>query len=176
MSRLLVPLLLVATVAGAGYFAWTRNQNRTGYPAPDFELSDLNGRTHRLSEYRGQVVFLNLWATWCPPCREEIPSMDRLYRRFSSQGLVMLAVSEDTSPPETIAAFAREIGATFPILHDSQGRLPTVYGVTGYPETFIIDRAGNIIQHIVGPEDWDSAAATDYFTKLLARPETTAAQ
>ena len=169
MSRRLIPILVLAVGIGlAGLFAWQQSSHRTGFPAPDFALPDLSGRLHQLSDYQGRIVFLNLWATWCPPCREEMPGMEKLYRRFSSQGLVMLAVSEDGGDFSAVEPFARQVGATFPILLDREGTLPPRLGITGYPETFVIDRDGSILQHIVGPEDWDSPASFEYFGKLLS--------
>lgn len=138
----------------------------TGYAAVDFTLPDLSGTPVTLSDLRGKIVFLNLWATWCAPCRAEMPSMQALYERFKGRDFTMIAVSEDTNA-EDVAAFAKELKLTFPILLDTSNRLPGRFGVTGYPETFIIDRDGRVIEHFVGPENWMSPRAIAYFEKLL---------
>lgn len=167
MSRWIPPLLLLGALVGTfAFFQQRSSTGRAGFPAPDFALRDLQGRTVRLSDYRGKIVFLNLWATWCPPCREEMPSMERLSRKLQGRDFVMLAVSEDEDP-STVRGFVEQMKLSFPVLLDSQGTLPSRYGVTGYPETFVIDRGGSVIQHVIGPEDWDSQAALQYFTKLL---------
>ena len=145
--------------AGAGGHA--------GFPAPDFSLPDLNGRVQRLSDFRGKIIFLNVWATWCPPCRMEMPSMERLYRQFKDRDFVMLAVSQDAEGATPVRSLVDELGITFPILLDPEAAVSHRYGVTGYPETFVIDRSGKVIEHFIGPEDWTSARSYRYFTDLL---------
>ena len=170
MKRWLLPFgFLIAALSAAFYYEQRQANGRAGFPAPDFSLVDLNGRPQRLADYRGKVVFLNVWATWCAPCRMEMPSMETLHRRMAGTDFVMLAVSEDEDGRTTVQKFADEFGLSFPILLDQQGVIPPRYGVTGYPETFVIDRDGRVIQHTIGPEDWDSDAVVDYFTRLLAR-------
>jgi cytochrome c biogenesis protein CcmG/thiol:disulfide interchange protein DsbE len=169
MKRWVIP---VAALGVALVVAFSLQQQhasrRVGFPAPDFALRDLSGRVYRLSDFRGQVVFLNIWATWCPPCREEMPSMERLYRRFSGQDFAMLAVSVDTAGAEVVHRFAEQVGITFPILLDPEAGVAERYGVTGFPETFVIDRSGQVIHHTIGPERWDSEAVYQYFAHLLA--------
>jgi peroxiredoxin len=168
VKRFLIPALALAVVIGA--VAWlevSQQKPRTGYEAPDFSLPDLSGATHRLSEYRGKVVFLNLWATWCPPCRMEMPAMERLHQRMQGRDFVLLAVSEDEGGLQAVAPFVGELGLTFQVLLDPQGSVSPRYGVTGYPETFIIDRNGHVVQHVIGPEEWDSDAMVRYFLALL---------
>lgn len=175
MRRWLLPVsFLLVALALVGWLQWVQGRSRSGFPAPDFTLPDLEGRLHSLSSLRGSVVFLNLWATWCPPCRTEMPSMEELHRRLKDKGLVVLAVSEDTDVA-AVAAFARELGLSFPVLLDPDGRLPPRYGITGYPETFIIDREGNVLKHHVGPADWASPESLRYFTALLEQPAQQAA-
>jgi len=139
------------------------------YPAPNFALVDLSGNTHRLSDFRGKVVFLNLWTTWCPPCRMEMPAMQALYRRMKGRDFVMLAVSSDEDGARAVAPFVKELGLSFPVLLDPAGRVSARYGISGYPETFVISREGDIIKHFIGPADWQSPAMETYFLKLLAR-------
>ena len=167
MKRWALPLgFLIVAMGVAFYYQQHQASGRAGFPAPDFTLTDLSGRPHRLSELRGKLVFLNLWATWCPPCRDEMPSMEALFRRFKDRDFVMLAVSEDDDA-SAVRPFVAEMALSFPVLLDPKGMLPPRYGVTGYPETFIVDRTGQVIQHLIGPEDWDSPKAFAYFTRLL---------
>lgn len=121
--------------------------------APDFVAQDLKGQAVRLSQHRGKVVFLNLWTTWCPPCREEMPAMKRLAKKLAGEGFVMIAVSEDDEAGK-VQAFVDEMNIDFPVLIDSTGSVGRQYGITGYPETFIIDRAGKQVARYIGPRDW----------------------
>lgn len=136
--------------------------------AADFVATDLAGNAVRLSALRGKVVVLNLWATWCPPCREEMPSMERLYRRFKDRDFVLLAVSEDEDGRKAVEPFVRDGGFTFPVLLDPERQVGAKYGVWGYPETFIIDRAGMVAERVIGPRDWASQASTDQIERLLS--------
>jgi cytochrome c-type biogenesis protein len=124
-------------------------------PSEDFTLELLGGGESALSEHRGKVVFLNFWATWCPPCREEMPSMQTLYDELADEGLEILAVNvlEDV---DTAQAFIDEQGFTYPVLMDTNGRVMLRYGVRAYPTTYIIDRDGNVIGVRPGFHDWGS--------------------
>lgn len=163
-----VGFLLIA-LGAAFYYQQIQASGRAGFPAPDFVLKDLRGGTHRLSDFRGKIVFLNVWATWCPPCRMEMPSMEQLHRRLSGKDFVMLAVSEDEDGSATVQSFIDKLGITFPVLIDPEGVVPSRYGVTGYPETFVIDREGRVIQHTIGPDNWNSESSYRYFSALLQR-------
>lgn len=176
MRRWVPPLIVLSLALGAAlYSQQMRSATRSGYPAPDFALLDLSGREYRLSDLRGKIVFLNVWATWCPPCREEMPSMERLHRSLAGRDFVMLAISEDAQGRQVVEPFVRQLGLTFPVLLDPDGFIPKRYGVTGYPETFVIDRAGRIVQHLIGPEDWGSEQVLEYFRRLLDQPQEAAA-
>jgi cytochrome c biogenesis protein CcmG/thiol:disulfide interchange protein DsbE len=122
-----------------------------------------------LADYKGQVVLLNVWATWCAPCRVEMPSMEALHRDFGSKGLRVVAVSVDqiAGPPQ-IREFARELGLTFEILHDSAQHIVRAYHVHGYPQSFVIGRDGTIRRKWIGAEDWNSASNRALMTALLA--------
>lgn len=124
-----------------------------GMQAPDFILPDLKGQMKSLSNYKGKVVFLNFWATWCKPCREEMPSMQELYTALMGKNFEILAVSIDKGKPE-VEKFVKEYGLTFPILHDRKSKVKEVYKTTGVPETFIIDQNGMIAEKVMGPRDW----------------------
>jgi len=137
-----------------------------GIDSNDFTLQLLNGGNVTLSSYKGKVVLLNFWATWCPPCREEMPSMETLYQRYKSQGLEILAVDlrEDEN---TIRQFIQRYGYTFPILLDSNGWIGNVYGVQAIPTSFIVNRDGKIIGRVVGSIYWDTPQVFALIEALL---------
>jgi len=123
-------------------------------PAPIFELVDLNDQVRSLKDYRGKVVAVNFWATWCPPCRKELPSMQRAYKALKDKGFVILAVNvgEDW---DTVAPFLANFSLEFPVLFDEKSSVISQYGVLGLPTTFILDREGNVTHRISGGRDWD---------------------
>jgi peroxiredoxin len=134
--------------------------------APSFALKDLSGKEVKLEDYRGKLIFLNFWATWCPPCRQEMPSMERLYTEFKDRGFTMLAVDlrEGTGK---VKAFKEKFKLSFPILLDSDGRVGLMYGVRSIPTTYLIDREGNMIGGALGARDWASKEAFEFFEHLL---------
>jgi len=123
-----------------------------------FTLKKADGGTFQLSEHRGQVVFINFWATWCPPCQEEMPAMERLFQRSRKADLVMLAVSVDTDP-KVVARFLNEQRFTFTVGLDPTMRLADAYGVRALPASFIVDRRGRLAAFAFGPRRWDDGAA-----------------
>jgi thiol-disulfide isomerase/thioredoxin len=133
-------------------------------PAPDFSLSTLEGQIVTLSALRGRVVFLNFWATWCPPCREGMPSIERLHLR--AQGLVVLAVDVDESP-ERVAKFVKDFRLGFPVRLDAGSHVFSSYGAPGLPTTILIDRKGRVIGGALGPRDWASNAGRALMRTLL---------
>ncbi|MFQ5897696.1 MAG: redoxin domain-containing protein [Candidatus Methylomirabilia bacterium] len=135
-------------------------------PAPDFTLSTLDGRTAALSDFSGKIVFLNFWTTWCPACRAEMPSMERLWSQFRSKGLVILAVDMEESKGR-VKGFVEEHGLTFPTLLDSDGKVSARYGIRFIPTTFVLDRSGRIIARVIGPKDWSGPPAQRLFASLL---------
>lgn len=132
-----------------------------------FTVPTPDGRSLRLADYRGKVVFLNFWATWCPPCKEEMPAMERLYQRFKDQGFVVLAVSIDAEGAPVVIPFVKEHKLTFPIGLDQKMELASRYGVTGLPSTFLVNKKGNLAALAVGPREWDSKAAHTLIEFLL---------
>lgn len=172
MSRSFAPIALLLAVLGAvAGLQYLHRPPNIGYEAADFTLPDLQGKPVRLSDFRGKVVFLNFWATWCPPCRMEMPNMEGLYKQLAPRDFVMLAVAEDEGGAAAVGPFVRELGLSFPVLLDPEATLSPRYGATGYPETFIIDRNGRVVNHTIGPEDWDSKEMVAYFEQLLAAPD-----
>jgi peroxiredoxin len=123
--------------------------------ADDFSGPLLDGTTFRLADHRGQVVFLNFWATWCPPCREEMPAMERLWRAQRATGLVMVAVSVDADP-KVVAPFIAEHDLTFPIVLDPGMEIANLYQVRALPSSFIIDPDGMMAALALGPRQWDN--------------------
>lgn len=170
MKRILPFAILAVVVALALGLQSLQRTHAGGYEAADFEFPDLAGQTHRLSDHRGKVVFLNVWATWCPPCIAEMPSIEALHRRFRNDDLVVLAVSEDAGGVDVVRPLVERLGVTFPVLLDTEATLAPRYGVTGYPETFVIGRDGRVIEHFIGPTDWVSPARINYFQTLLRQP------
>jgi peroxiredoxin len=141
-----------------------------GSRAPDFTAVDLaTGQRVSLSRYRGSVVLLNIWATWCLPCRAEMPSIQRLYEALGPAGLKVVAVSIDQAEPAVVREFQREFGLTFDILHDQTREIERVFQTTGVPETFILDRDGIIRKKQIGDHDWASQANQDLVRRLLAQ-------
>jgi peroxiredoxin len=139
-------------------------------PAPDFSLPLLDGRKTRLSDYTGQVVLLNIWATWCPPCLSEMPSMEKLYQKFKDEDFQILAVSIDTMGADVVAPFIKNHNLSFPVLIDSKGTITRLYRTTGVPESFIINKNGVVVQKIVGPIDWTEPSVLEYFQGLIQEP------
>lgn len=141
-------------------------------PAPDFTLVDLNGKIWQLSSLRGKIVFINFWATWCPPCLEEMPSMQALYTGMTNAPFQMLAILNNDRP-EFAQNMADKGGLTFPILLDPDSDTSTRYGLTGVPETFIVDPQGILREKFLGPRPWNSQGALDMLKKYMPHSEST---
>lgn len=135
--------------------------------AADFILKDLSGKSVRFSDFGGKVVLLNFWATWCLPCRVEMPAMERLYQAYRNDGFVVVAVSVDRSPPVEVEAFVKELGLSFPVLHDRDERVSRLYSVPGVPASYLIDARGRILYRALGEYDWVGLAARSAVEDLL---------
>jgi peroxiredoxin len=138
-----------------------------GREAPVFELPLAAGGRAAYPERAGDVVLLHFWATWCPPCREELPALQALHAQLAPRGLRVLAVSVDGSAPETVARFAAERGLGFAVLHDPGEEVARRYGVAAYPTSVVIDRAGRVLLEAPGAFAWDSPASVAWFRSLL---------
>jgi thiol-disulfide isomerase/thioredoxin len=139
-----------------------------GGVAPGFAAADLaTGERSGLAAYRGRVVLLNVWATWCHPCRMEMPSMERLHRRFAGTDFHVVAVSVDREDARVVREFVRDMGLTFDVLHDRAGDIQRIYQTVGVPESFVIDRAGVIVKKVVGAAEWDTPATEALVRRLL---------
>ena len=143
---------------------------QVGLPAPNFTFPDLNGQQVSLSDHRGRVVLVNIWATWCPPCRQEMPSMQKLYERFKGENFEILAVSLDSTGREAVGPFMRKMNLTFPALLDPKENIRPLYGITGVPESFIIDKEGILVEKIIGPMDWATSEVFRFFQDLIKKP------
>jgi peroxiredoxin len=167
-------LLGVATVAACALVAVAgcqRGGALVGTPAPEFSLADLKGNAVRLANLKGKIVFVNVWATWCEPCREEMPAMQALYEKLNGPDFEMLAVSADQSGRDVVERFVKSHALTFPVLPDPDLQVADRYQVTGYPETFVIDRNGTIVAHELGPRHWDAPDTIAVFRRLMERGE-----
>ena len=171
-------LVVGLVLAGLGIGVWVLThvgqetaRVEVGARAPDIDVVNLaTGDTVDLrDQYKGKVTLLNIWATWCVPCRQEMPSMQKAYARLKDEGFAIAAVSIDEGGPEDVLAFTREFGLTFDILHDRSGRISTLYQTTGVPESFLLDKDGVIIKRVIGAHDWSSPANIALIECLLGK-------
>lgn len=166
-----VAIIIAAIVIAGAVLVFSQKQKFSamvpGTESVDFTLPDLHGKKVSLSDYRGKVVFLNFWASWCKPCEQEMPSMQELYRSMRGAPFEILAVSIDSGSAESVEGFVKERGVTFPVLQDKLGTIKDIYKTTGVPETFIIDQNGVIAEKIVGPRNWTAGANIRTIIDLL---------
>jgi cytochrome c biogenesis protein CcmG/thiol:disulfide interchange protein DsbE len=174
-KQLAIGALVVGVVCAVAYGA-TRYLRKELFPvelgskAPDFKALTLDSipREKSLADYRGQVVMINVWATWCLPCRVEMPSIEALHKAYGPKGLKIVAVSiDDPGTDQAIRAFAKQYGLTFEILHDPKGEITDLYDIDGYPETFIVGRDGVIRKKLMSATDWNSPEARSLVDRLL---------
>ena len=176
IATAVVAALLIGLIA----LGWSQRSRFTaaevGARAPDFSLPTMDGDTATLAQYRGQVVLLNFWATWCPPCVYEMPSMERLYQDMRERGFVVIGISVDVDPGEwdeqgrsqgIVREYAERLGVTFPVLLDPDGTIESVYNVSGLPTTYVIGRDGRIEGRVVGGREWDSEEYRGRIEELL---------
>ena len=140
-----------------------------GFKVPNFTFPDINGREVSLSSQRGKVVLVNVWATWCPPCRREMPSMQRLYEKFKGKNFEILAVSIDSEGRAAVEPFMRKMNLTFPALLDPGETIRPLYGITGVPESFIIDQQGILVEKIIGPINWATPEVFRFIQDLILK-------
>ncbi len=149
-------LLLLLSWSASAYSEQSLTPYKGAQPAPDFELVDVDGDKHRLSDYRGKPLIINFWATWCPPCREEMPSMNRAWSKVKDDvSMLAINVGEDE---DTIFIFSADYPIDFPVLLDRSGDVIREWPVKGLPTTFVLDREGNIRYMAVGAREWDDDA------------------
>ena len=140
---------------------------KKGKLAKPFSLKDLEGKDVSLSDYKGKIVFLNFWATWCPPCRKEMPSMESLQNKLGTDDFVILAVATDRKGEKLVRPFVEEKKISFKVLIDDRSDVSDLYGVVALPTTYIIGRDGVIIEMVRGGEEWDGAETIEYFKSLI---------
>jgi peroxiredoxin len=167
LATLCALLSLAALTAGADLWANDERPDE-GHPAPDFALKALDGRTVRLSQLRGKkVVLLNFWATWCPPCRLEMPTMQKIYADYKDKGLEILAINIESDATEEIREFMRELRLTFPLLLDPDMKVTRKYRLIGLPVSILIDRRGVIQWKTLGYHDWTDKESRSRIEALL---------
>lgn len=139
-----------------------------GTPAPEFAAIDVRtGEPRDLASYEGHVLLINVWATWCEPCRVEMPSMQRTYETLAERGFRIAAISVDAGNPDAVRAFAEELHLSFDVLHDPDGTIQQVYQTTGVPESWMVDRHGIIVKKVIGAHEWDTPANLALINRLL---------
>ena len=172
MMRTLVLLVLLVLLFGAEvradpYSEMAVDRTSTPVAVPSFVLTDLSGEMVSLAGLSGKVVLLNFWATWCIPCRTEMPGMERLWRQYRDHGLAIVAVSVDEGGEKRIAKFVRRLNLSYPILLDPHSEVAERYEVGGLPASYLIDGEGRLIGRLVGSREWDSAKAVSLIEQLL---------
>jgi len=159
-------LLLVGLLLQQALLA---DQTLTAIPgrviAPDFELVDTEGAMHRLSDYRGKTVIINFWTTWCPPCREEIPSMNRAWAELGDENVVMLGINMGEDE-DTIFVFTADYPADFPLLLDRDGAVIAHWPVKGLPTTYVVAPDGTLAYRAIGGREWDEPAFMEQIRAL----------
>jgi peroxiredoxin len=147
--------------------------NLTAYPKgaipPDFTARAMDDRELSLADLRGKVVIVNFWASWCLECRPEMPVLERLHRDFGARGLAVIGINAREAPA-TARRYAGDLGLSFPLVLDLDGKINVLYGVIGLPTTFLIGRDGRAVALAVGPRDWESPQARAVIEAMLAEP------
>lgn len=169
---ILVGVVVAGLAAGATALAWFGPDIKlveVGARAPDFRAIDLaTGDSVSFREhYEGAVTLVNIWATWCLPCRVEMPGMDSVYQRLAPRGFKIAAVSIDEGSPEDVRGFARDLGLSFDLLQDRSGNVQQIYQTTGVPESFLINKRGIIVKRLIGEHAWNSPGNRGLIERLL---------
>lgn len=171
-KQLLVRALLVLAAFGMGMFLFACSRNaehkiiKVGDPAPEVSLQSVDGKTVSLADLRGKVVLVHFWATWCPPCVEEIPTIERFHQQVLGTDIVVLAISVDDSA-NALKTFLEKNKVHFPVLRDPGGATAGSYGTLKFPETYVIGRDGIVRYKVVGPMDWSAPANVKIVRALL---------
>lgn len=171
----LIVLIAVVALAVAGYVVKGGKTEKTekkiittGDQAPDFRLPSLDGHTVGLADLRGKIVMVHFWATWCPPCVEELPTLVKLYEELKGGDFEMLAVSVDEGGAAAVNSFLQKNRLVLPVLLDPGAPVSHSYGTYKFPETYIVDRQGIVLHKVIGPADWRDPAALQFIRNLIA--------
>lgn len=167
----LVVLVALIALFIAGWFVMDRSTGNkaitSGDRAPEFRLKTLEGGSVSLADLHGKVVMVHFWATWCPPCVEEIPTLDRLYRSLMGKDFIMLAVSEDEGGAGAVASFIQQNRLNLPVLLDTGSDVARLYGTYKLPETYIVDRQGVVRYKAIGPQDWTDPSSIQVLQNII---------
>ncbi len=165
-------LVVVVLVFGASFFIKGKPSAKkiitTGDRGPEFTLPDPNGRSVSLSDFRGKVVMVHFWATWCPPCVEELPTLAKLNESLAGKDFELLAVSVDEGGADTVTSFLHRNNLNVPVLLDTSHAISSQYGTYKFPETYILDREGIVRYKVIGPRDWRDPAALQLLQNMIA--------
>ena len=167
-SRAVKTVILVVIVGAAAYFAWRQRQPpplAVGDNAPDFVVPAFPSGSMELKNYRGQIVVLNLWATWCPPCVEETPSLEAFAEKMRAQGVIVLSVSVDDDL-SALRDFVQKNHLSYPVGRDPDRSLSARYGTYQFPETYILDRRGRVAEKVIGATDWNDPRMQNFVLNL----------
>jgi peroxiredoxin len=165
-------VIVAALLTREGNIEGRRLRPKIGEPARDFTYPDLNDVPVTLSDFYGdKVVVINIWATWCTSCRKELPTLQAMYQRLKGEDLEVLAVSIDALGKKAIVPFMKELGLTFPALQNPSGDIQQLYGTTGVPESFMIDKGGKIALVEVGAGDWSTPKRIAFVKNLMSEPD-----
>jgi cytochrome c biogenesis protein CcmG/thiol:disulfide interchange protein DsbE len=143
------------------------NPIKSNKKAPDFSLTDLNGKGVEIKQFKGKVIFLNFWATWCGPCKKEMPSLEILHQQFKGRNFVLLTISVDYEGIKPVQELIHKHQYTFPVLLDPKGETLDLFEVKGIPTTFLIDKKGKIVGRAIGPRDWKCAEVVSLLNLLI---------
>lgn len=173
-KELIFSIVLIAAVALFASFLILHQRSdrkitivKEGDRAPSFDLPSIDHRRVGLSDYKGKIVLVHFWATWCPPCVEEMPRLEQLYRTFSGRDFEILAVSVDEGGEETVLSFLRRNRVSFPVLINPGGAVASRYGTFKFPETYVVDRKGIVRYKVIGPLDWMTAETVTALSRLV---------
>ncbi|OGW00663.1 MAG: hypothetical protein A2889_05895 [Nitrospinae bacterium RIFCSPLOWO2_01_FULL_39_10] len=159
-------ILIILVISGAVDISRAGKEEKIA--APDFTLMTMDNKKVSLKDFKGKYIFLNFWATWCGPCIDEMPSMERLYQKFKTRkNFAMLAVSIDKAGTDAVKKFMTENKLTFSVLLDRDSEVAGAYGVMGIPSTYLIDTQGFVINRAVGARTWDTKDSIEFFEKML---------
>ena len=165
MNRLLAVSLALLAFVNLAQAVQLNREFDPPYPAPGFSLVDLDDRVYSLEDYRGKPLIVNFWATWCPPCREEMPSMEKAWQRIEAEGIAMIGINVGESF-DTVFGFTAEMDVSFPLLLDENGAVTDRWPVQGLPTTYILNPRGEMVYRIIGARDWNDDDLLDAVREL----------